>query len=39
MGTLLLNESKEVKTIQHRATRLIVSLHDSDYDTRLTELQ
>ena len=39
MGTLLSNGPKKVEAIQHRATKLIISLSDSDYSTRLAELR
>ena len=40
MGTLLPNGSDEsFETIQRRATKLVISLHDNDYGIRLTELR
>ena len=35
----LLIDQKKVETIQRRATKLVMSLHDNDYGTRLTELR
>ena len=32
-------DQRKVETIQRRATKLITSLHDSDYGTRLAELR
>ena len=38
-GPHYLLDQKKVETIQRRATKLINSLLDSDYSTRLTELR
>ena len=38
-GPHYLMDQRKVETIQHRATKLITSIHDSNYGTRLTELR
>ena len=38
-GPHYLMDQRKVETIQRRATKLVISLHDNDYATRLTELR
>ena len=38
-GPHYLMDQKKVETIQRRATKLVICLHDNDYGTRLTELR
>ena len=38
-GPYYLMDQKKVEAIQHRATKLITSLCESDYNTRIAELQ
>jgi len=38
-GPYYVMDQRKVEAIQHRATKLITSLYETDYSTRLTELQ